>query len=243
MGDNIKSIIADGAYNLTEDFISDENQLAGFIGFEGMVYLLQFTNVYINNIEDKRVRHAMYDQYADLCEQIAEKVVSKLSISTEEYASIFDSRCRMYEKYRKAIFAKRGETLAEYGRIYHMIFSFPIGGIPKEKMQEFEAHCLLNTDYFTINEFIARDTCVMNELCNRLKNLEQHISTQCAPKREKAVNNNKTKPRREPVIAQSTKVCDIQKKEVTSNDGCVKIFALALFIFIVLLWIVSLIFN
>lgn len=251
MAESIKSIISDGAYNLTEDFISDDNPLAGFIGFEGMVYLLQFARVYIEGIEEESVKQQMYDQYADFVWLIAEKVAPKLDISIEEYAPIFDSRCRMYEGYHKAISAKGGKALAEYGRIYHMIFSLPIGGIPEEKMPEFESQCLLNTPYFTLLDFIARETCVKNEVCERLEKLKLSLSTQSVKQiiaQSQGVELQRRlriiDPKRiyEEHISWARESEKEHKKELdTPNDGCVKVFALSAIVAIVLLWIITLI--
>jgi hypothetical protein len=264
MAESIKSIISDGAYNLTEDFISDDNPLAGFIGFEGMVYLLQFARVYIEGIEEESVKQKMYDQYADFVWLIAEKVAPKLDISIEEYAPIFDSRCRMYEGYHKAISAKGGKALAEYGRIYHMIFSLPIGGIPEEKIPEFESQCLLNTSYFALLDFIARETCVKKEVCERLEKLKLSLSTQSIagdlmqsakqnsvehidrewfqPVKQKEVQNKSQfgKEIIEEHISWAREPEKEHKKELdTPNDGCVKVFALSAIVAIVLLWIIT----
>lgn len=268
MAESIKSIISDGAYNLTEDFISDDNPLAGFIGIEGMVYLLQFARVYIEGIEEESVKQTMYDQYADFVWLIAEKVAPKLDISIEEYAPIFESRCRMYEGYHKAIAAKGGKAPVEYGRIYHMIFSFPIGGIPEEKIPEFESQCLLNTSYFTLLDFIARETCVMNEVYERLEKLKQSLSTQSisedlmqSTKQSSAEDvaqiwlKSVTQKERKKETQLALKVIDkhipwdrgtiaeqeISHEKSTSNDGCVKVFALSAIVAIVLLLIITLI--
>lgn len=250
MAESIKSIISDGAYNLTEDFISDDNPLAGFIGFEGMVYLLQFARAYIEGIEEESVKQKMYDQYADFVWLIAEKVAPKLDISIEEYAPIFDSRCRMYEGYHKAISAKGGKALAEYGRIYHMIFSLPIGGIPEEKIPEFESQCLLNTSYFALLDFIARETCVKNEVCERLEKLKLSLSTQSVKQiiaQSQGVElqrlDRTLDPKRiyeEYMRGEYEKyIRNIDTDTKYKNDGCVKVFALSAIVAIVLLWIIT----
>ena len=89
-------------------------------------------------------------------------------------------------------------------------------------------------DDFTLLDFITRENCVMNEVCERLEKLKLSLSTQLW-RQEHARDIHID-------ILRAIEQEKEQKKEHDAPyDGCVKVFALSAIVAIVLLWIITLI--